>query len=151
MSEFQGQFHSETFRISSIDRRLTIASSLWFFLFFFLVACLAPNQAIAQERVTTAQKRVIKKIGTGIDRAGKLFENNKHKQSAKLIGELAEDLADLVKEEPSPSLLAAVQEQHARLQQAREALVAAGQSLSCLLYTSPSPRDRQKSRMPSSA
>ena len=25
------------------------------------------------------------------------------------------------------------------------------QSLSCLLYTSPSPRDRQKSRMPSSA
>ena len=26
-----------------------------------------------------------------------------------------------------------------------------GQSGSCLLYTSPSPRDRQKSRMPSSA
>ena len=26
-----------------------------------------------------------------------------------------------------------------------------GASLSCLLYTSPSPRDRQKSRMPSSA
>ena len=27
----------------------------------------------------------------------------------------------------------------------------AAQSMSCLLYTSPSPRDRQKSRMPSSA
>ena len=27
----------------------------------------------------------------------------------------------------------------------------AGESASCLLYTSPSPRDRQKSRMPSSA
>ena len=26
-----------------------------------------------------------------------------------------------------------------------------GDSISCLLYTSPSPRDRQKSRMPSSA
>ena len=26
-----------------------------------------------------------------------------------------------------------------------------GQLISCLLYTSPSPRDRQKSRMPSSA
>ena len=26
-----------------------------------------------------------------------------------------------------------------------------GQGLACLLYTSPSPRDRQKSRMPSSA
>ena len=26
-----------------------------------------------------------------------------------------------------------------------------GDSLACLLYTSPSPRDRQKSRMPSSA
>ena len=30
-------------------------------------------------------------------------------------------------------------------------LVAWGFSQSCLLYTSPSPRDRQKSRMPSSA
>ena len=32
-----------------------------------------------------------------------------------------------------------------------EDLVAAGKALNCLLYTSPSPRDRQKSRMPSSA
>ena len=31
------------------------------------------------------------------------------------------------------------------------ALMAAGVSPICLLYTSPSPRDRQKSRMPSSA
>ena len=30
-------------------------------------------------------------------------------------------------------------------------LVADMQGLTCLLYTSPSPRDRQKSRMPSSA
>ena len=30
-------------------------------------------------------------------------------------------------------------------------LNAAGRSSDCLLYTSPSPRDRQKSRMPSSA
>ena len=30
-------------------------------------------------------------------------------------------------------------------------LVAEGNTSSCLLYTSPSPRDRQKSRMPSSA
>ena len=29
--------------------------------------------------------------------------------------------------------------------------VAAGEAYTCLLYTSPSPRDRQKSRMPSSA
>ena len=28
---------------------------------------------------------------------------------------------------------------------------AAGMAITCLLYTSPSPRDRQKSRMPSSA
>ena len=32
-----------------------------------------------------------------------------------------------------------------------EALSLRGGNLSCLLYTSPSPRDRQKSRMPSSA
>ena len=32
---------------------------------------------------------------------------------------------------------------------AREKMI--GQSIGCLLYTSPSPRDRQKSRMPSSA
>ena len=31
------------------------------------------------------------------------------------------------------------------------AAIAAAKSINCLLYTSPSPRDRQKSRMPSSA
>ena len=36
--------------------------------------------------------------------------------------------------------------------QAREQLIdGAGRPVTCLLYTSPSPRDRQKSRMPSSA
>ena len=33
----------------------------------------------------------------------------------------------------------------------KEQCLALGTQLSCLLYTSPSPRDRQKSRMPSSA
>ena len=33
----------------------------------------------------------------------------------------------------------------------RESLLELRQALACLLYTSPSPRDRQKSRMPSSA
>ena len=32
-----------------------------------------------------------------------------------------------------------------------EQMVVSGHPLTCLLYTSPSPRDRQKSRMPSSA
>ena len=32
-----------------------------------------------------------------------------------------------------------------------EGTLAAEQAIACLLYTSPSPRDRQKSRMPSSA
>ena len=32
-----------------------------------------------------------------------------------------------------------------------EAVIFAGKGNNCLLYTSPSPRDRQKSRMPSSA
>ena len=34
---------------------------------------------------------------------------------------------------------------------ARQASINAGLNKDCLLYTSPSPRDRQKSRMPSSA
>ena len=34
---------------------------------------------------------------------------------------------------------------------ARNKLIPEGVALRCLLYTSPSPRDRQKSRMPSSA
>ena len=33
----------------------------------------------------------------------------------------------------------------------RDRLTQSNQALACLLYTSPSPRDRQKSRMPSSA
>ena len=33
----------------------------------------------------------------------------------------------------------------------RDALMVMGKNIICLLYTSPSPRDRQKSRMPSSA
>ena len=36
-------------------------------------------------------------------------------------------------------------------QYARELIAAYNVALPCLLYTSPSPRDRQKSRMPSSA
>ena len=39
---------------------------------------------------------------------------------------------------------------HGRIQ-AEDVQQASGQPISCLLYTSPSPRDRQKSRMPSSA
>ena len=34
---------------------------------------------------------------------------------------------------------------------ASDGQVSLGQTVICLLYTSPSPRDRQKSRMPSSA
>ena len=47
----------------------------------------------------------------------------------------------------SPSLKNAVLEAFAKLQQAS----ARGDKKACLLYTSPSPRDRHKSRIPSSA
>ena len=36
-------------------------------------------------------------------------------------------------------------------QQLEENILSEGEVLSCLLYTSPSPRDRTRSRMPSSA
>ena len=38
-----------------------------------------------------------------------------------------------------------------KLDNGQEVVYRAGESWTCLLYTSPSPRDRQKSRMPSSA
>ena len=39
----------------------------------------------------------------------------------------------------------------AKLNSSRKKRIADGSGRTCLLYTSPSPRDRQKSRMPSSA
>ena len=46
----------------------------------------------------------------------------------------------VLKNAPSREIIAAI-----------EAIISGGTFYSCLLYTSPSPRDRQKSRMPSSA
>ncbi|MCP4081758.1 MAG: hypothetical protein GY819_17255 [Planctomycetaceae bacterium] len=83
----------------------------------------------AQDKISTSQTRTIRKIESGIKRAGKLFENNKQKQSAKLVDDLIEDLAELVKDKPSPALLTAAQQPHALLRQARQALVAAGQTV----------------------
>ena len=65
------------------------------------------------------------------------------------LGERVEETCELAKNE-----LAKVQARNQRYynRRARERKLNIGDSvLFCLLYTSPSPRDRQKSRMPSSA
>ena len=52
----------------------------------------------------------------------------------------------------SGTIPAFIDEESAQIRLALEGFIEdAGDSQICLLYTSPSPRDRQKSRMPSSA
>ena len=57
-----------------------------------------------------------------------------------------EELIAIVKEGPTPLEIVVVNPVVVHKNNS-----ALGPMLSCLLYTSPSPRDRQKSRMPSSA
>ena len=98
------------------------------------------------------------------DRAEEAVENNR--ASTPALEALREDLAEwrdrfLAAQSENASTIATVRQQLAALGDApedgtesediaaqRQALTA---RLACLLYTSPSPRDRQKSRMPSSA
>ena len=95
--------------------------------------CLLPQAAVyGQDRVTPAQNRAIRKIASGIDRAEKLYTNQRLKQSADAIKEASDELQDLVKGSPSATLLAAVRPQHARLQQARDILNQAGQTLASI-------------------
>ena len=50
-----------------------------------------------------------------------------------------------------PPILSVMKEREKRISDGLEAAKKADDSLDCLLYTSPSPRDHQPSRMPSSA
>ena len=54
-------------------------------------------------------------------------------------------------DEKIPILLAFFRSQESESQDMNPVLKDVAAALGCLLYTSPSPRDRQKSRMPSSA
>ena len=89
----------------------------------------SPSVVCGQARISTQQNRALRKIDSGIDRAGKLFQNNKPKPAAELIIRLAEELHELLKEDPSPVLLSAAQIRHSRLRQARQTLQEAGQKI----------------------
>ena len=107
--------------------KLQIHSLVW-----LLVATVSSHQAgllVAQTRITTEQTRTLKKIDSGIDRAGRLFQNNKQPQSATLITQLARDLEQMLSDEATPALIEAAQPRHTRLLQARQALLAAGQTV----------------------
>ena len=66
------------------------------------------------------------------------------KENARILAARDEMVSSTVQTEPDAQLLAARED-------AAKAEAAAAEAKACLLYTSPSPRDRQKSRMPSSA
>ncbi len=81
-----------------------------------------------QDELTSDQSRQVRRIKTGIDRAGRLFNSGKASESAELIKQFASDLEKLV-DGGSDALLAAARPQHERLVAARKALVDAGQTL----------------------
>lgn len=83
----------------------------------------------AQDKLTTAQTRSLRKIETGVNRAANLFRNNKLPQSAKIIEQLNDDLSKLLADKPSPGLLQAAQGPHDLLKKARQALMEKGQSV----------------------
>ena len=88
---------------------------------------------------------------------------DKDQFDAEQLRKIREDILDSIDEELEMALedgenendpLATPEEKHARASYFRELLRLQGELVKlqdCLLYTSPSPRDRQKSRMPSSA
>ena len=64
---------------------------------------------------------------------------------------VALDLANLLERDPQTDLTQYVRDQYAKYEHPFFVMMVDGRLITCLLYTSPSPRDRQKSRMPSSA
>ena len=75
----------------------------------------------------------------------KSFDKSKNNERLEFLGDavlnliISEHLSNIYPDETEGSLTR------------MRSLIVKGESLTCLLYTSPSPRDRQKSRMPSSA
>ena len=96
----------------------------------FLVACEDTRQT----------KKIINKFGIKNNLIS-FNKNNSFKKTPSLIDDLMDGKSiALVSDAGMPSIC-----------DPGEDLVCKARSLGCLLYTSPSPRDRQKSRMPSSA
>ncbi len=93
-----------------------------------LLALQATPAVSAQDKVSRDQTRQIQRIKAAIDRAGRLFQNDKADEAAKLITEMAGELETLVKD-ANDALLAAAKPQHARLVQARKILVDGGQAV----------------------
>ena len=106
----------------------------WFALLAMLVLAMlaTPGPVVAQERLESGQIRAIRQINKEIERAARLYQNRKFEKSAEIVAKLSREIQDLVRDQPSAMLLAAVQPEHQKLVQARDLLVAAGQSLSAI-------------------
>ena len=87
----------------------------------------APTAEIDRPRIIDAIREIIEAIGENPLREGLL-------RTPERIAEMYAELFSRLSDDPLDALATGFEESH-----------------NCLLYTSPSPRDRQKSRMPSSA
>ena len=125
---------------------------------FFIL--LSVNFTSAQE-VTSKQKRQVKLIANTIDKAGRLYSSGKYKSAADKINTAHQQILSIAAT-AGEDLMELLADEHTRLKKAHEllsdkedvqlvALAELPEPMSCLLYTSPSPRDQRGSRMPSSA
>ncbi len=106
----------------------TCQRRIWNLLPIGLLVVFGTSPLLAQEKITREQSRQIQRIRSGIDRAERLFQNNRVDESARTIAGLAADLETLV-DGANDAVLAAAAAQHQRLVQARQVLLDAGQTL----------------------
>jgi mono/diheme cytochrome c family protein len=87
-----------------------------------------PGNLFGQGRVTSEQSRELRRIETGIERAGRLFQGKKADQAAEMLNGLVTDFAKLL-EDAEPPLIIAATPLHKKLVEARSVLVEAGQTV----------------------
>ncbi len=95
------------------------------------VAFCAVAPVMAQAPATSKQKQQIRRMDAGISRAGRLFQNKKYAESAKLIQQIQTELVELTRD-AGESLIELAKPLHERLTTAHRMLVDAGQQLPAL-------------------
>ncbi len=98
---------------------------------FMLLTAVVVSPVTAQAQVTGKQRQQIRKIQSSIDRAGRLFQNKKYDESAKLVKQIQSDLESLTVN-ASKALIDLVDPQYRRLTTAHRLLIEAGQTLPAL-------------------
>jgi hypothetical protein len=111
----------EVEKMSLVSRWKTLGCGL---LFAFLAVMVA-RDLTAQDQLTGEQTRQIRRIRSGIERAGRLYESKKAREAGELVQQMASDFEQLVRN-GNEVLIAAAGPVHAMLVDARKALVESG-------------------------